>query len=320
MVNQSPAVILLVGPEKLLKEKAINDLRKSLLDDLSGELDYKVLHGRDTSANEILAAVSTIPFFSSKRLVVVKDFEELSKEDTLRVINYIKNPNQYTRLIIDSEEGEMLKLDPSIIRNVKVVKFSEPTDTETSGWISRFISARGKTIEEGAIEILKELQGSDLLNLSQELEKLSTYTGDRKKITISDVENLVGKSVMASAFEIAHAAAEKNTTEAIGIIHQLVTYGKKAHEIIGLLAWHFKILLKIKALSSLGRTEYAITQELRLSKKNARDFFTQSALYSIEDIGSKLEILLEADLGIKRAKYNPSMILEFAVIRLCLGA
>jgi len=318
--NQSSAVILLIGTEKYLKEKAINDLRKSLLDDFSWELDYKILHGEDTSANEILAAVSTIPFFSLKRLVVVKGFEKLSKEDALRVVNYIKNPNQYTCLVIDSDEGEILKFDPSIIRHVKVLKFSKPTDNETSLWISKFVSAKGKSIDEGAIEILRELQGSNLLNLSQELGKLVTYTGDRKKITVSDVENLVGKSVMASAFDIAHAAAQMNTTKAIGIIHELVTYGKRVHEIIGLLAWHFKVLLKIKALSSSGNTEYAMMQELRLPKKNARDFFTQSALYSYEDIASKLEILLEADLGIKRPKYNPSMILEFAVIRLCLRA
>ena len=64
MVNTKPAVILLVGKEKYLKEKAINDLRSSLLDSNCQELDYKVLHGTDTSADEILSSVSTIPFFS----------------------------------------------------------------------------------------------------------------------------------------------------------------------------------------------------------------------------------------------------------------
>lgn len=319
MVTPKSAVYLLVGAEKYLKEKAINDLRSSLLDSSSGELDYKVLHGSDTSAEEIFASVSTIPFFSSKRLVVVKDFEKLPKHDTDRLINYIKNPNQYTCLVIDTLDGSILKDSPSLSRYAKVLRFSEPTETEVSSWISKFVSSNGKTIEEEAVEILKELQGHDLLNLSQELEKLITYAGARKKITVSDVEGLVGKSVISSAFEIAHAAAGMDSSKAVAIVHELVSLGKKPHEIIGLLAWHFKILLKIKALLAAGQTEYSITQNLRLLRKNAGEFFMQSASYSYPDIGSKLEILLEADLSIKRARFSPSLILEFAVIRLCLG-
>lgn len=319
MVTPNPAVYLLIGSERYLKEKAINDLRLSLLDKLSGELDYKVLYGLDTSADEILALVSTIPFFSSKRLVIVKDFERLSKEDTARLVSYIKNPNQYTCLIIDAKDGDMLKDDPSLARYIRVLRFSDPTETEVSSWISRFVASRDRVIEEEAIEILKELKGRDLLNLSQELEKLITYTGTRKKITVSDVESLVGKSVMASAFDIAHASAQMDTAKAIAIVYELVSYGKKPYEIIGLLAWHFKTLLRIKVLLSAGRTEYAIAQDLKVPRKKIPAFLTQSALYSEEDIGSRLEILLEADLGIKRARYSPSMILEFAIIRLCLA-
>jgi len=318
-VSTKPAIILLVGKERYLKEKAINDLRSSFLDNSCQELDYKVLHGTDTSADEILSSVSTIPFFSSKRLVVIKDFDKLSKEDKSRLIKYIKNPNQYTCLIIDSDEGAIVEDDPSLARHLKIMKFLNPTEAEAASWIARFVSSHGKTIEEGAIEILRESHGGDLLSLSQELGKLIAYAGLRDKITSADVENLAGKSVLSSAFDIAHAVAEMDTGRAISIIRELSYHGKRPHEIIGLLSWHFKTLLRIKTLFSLRRTEYAVIQELRLPRKNAQALFTQSALYSYEQIGHKLRTLLEADLGIKRAKYSPSLILEFAVIRLCLA-
>jgi len=318
-VKTIPAVILLVGIDRYLKEKAINELRSSLLDTSCADLDYKVLHGEDASADEILASVSTVPFFSSKRLVVVKNFEKLSGEDTERLISYIKNPTPTTCLALDTNDAAILKDEPSIARYAKVVKFYGLAETEVSSWISRFVSSKGKAIEEEAIEIIKELQGCDLLNLSSELEKLITYTGGRKNIKVSDVEGLVGKSATASAFDIAHAVAKMDTAKAISIVHEISSYGKRPHEIIGLIAWHFKTLLKIKALIQEGRTEYSITEALRLPRKKAGEFFTQSASYSRDDIGAKLEILLEADLSIKRAKYSPSLILEFAVIRLCLG-
>lgn len=322
MVKPTPSknspVFLLIGDEKYLKEKTINELRSSLLDSASGELDYKLLHGGDTSADEILASASTIPFFSSKRLVVVKDFEELPKEDMGRLVAYIKKPIQYTCLVIDTKDGALLKNNPSLGKYARILKFHKPIGTELSSWIARYVSLNRKAIDEDAIEILKELQGQDLLTLSQELEKLIAFAGDKKKISRPDVENLIGKSMMASVFDIARAVASKDISGALDIVNGLVSSGKRPHEIIGIIAWHFKMILKIKALLSKGEEENYVSEILRISRKNEREFFTEAAAWSLEQVASKLELLLEADLNLKRAQYSPSLILEFAVIRLCL--
>ena len=318
MVTISSPVIFLIGNEKYLKEKAINELRSSLLDSSSGELDYKLLHGPDTSADEILNCASTIPFFSSKRLIVVKDFEKLSKEDIPKVISYIKKPHQHACLVLDIKDGDILIKDPALNRCAKVLRFSDLADTELSNWIAKYISSKGKAIEEEAIEILKELQGKDLLNLSQELEKLITFVADRKNITTNDVESLVGKSVLASAFDIADSVSEQNASRAIEIVYELMSAGKKPYEIIGLLCWHFKRILKAKSLLSKGSTESSVAQLLRIPRKNIKDFFAQVRAFSKNQIEKKMSLLLETDLNIKRPRYSTSLIMEFAIIRLCL--
>jgi len=318
MVTINSAVIFLVGDEKYLKEKAVSEIKSALLDSACGELDYKVLHGAETSADEILDCASTIPFFSSKRLVVVKEFQKLSKEDTPRLISYIKNPSKHTCLVFDLEDDDILEKDPSLNKHVKVLKFTDLTDLEISKWITRYLSSKGKGIEEDALEILKELQGGNLLNLSHEVDKLVTFIGSRHEITKDDVEALVGKSFVVSAFDIADAVGSRDTSRAIEIVYELLESGKRPYEIVGLLSWHFKRIVKAKMLLSKGRTEYSVTQDLRISRKNSFAFFTQVQSFSMDDISSKMEMLLEADLGIKRARYSPSMVLEFAVIRLCL--
>ena len=217
----SPSVYLFVGKEKYLKERAINELRSRSLDSSSGELDYKVLHGSDTSADEIINSGKTVPFFSSKRLIVVKDFDRLSKEDISKVAAYIKNPNQHTCLIIDSDDASILKDEPSIARHAKVLRFAPLSDNELSNWIKRYLSMQGKTIEDDALEILKESKGAEILNLSGELDKLMTFIDKRKSVTVDDVESLVGKSVMGSAFDIASAIGDKNASKAISIVHEL---------------------------------------------------------------------------------------------------
>jgi len=319
MVDTSPSVLLFIGTEKYLKERAISELRSRSLDSSSGELDYKVLHGSDTSADEIINSGTTMPFFSSKRLIVVKDFHKLSKPDILKVIAYIKNPNKRTCLIIDSDDASILEGSPSITRYAKVLRFAPLSDNELSNWIEKYLSMRGKTIEDDALEILKESKGTDLLGLSGELDKLMTFIDKRKSVTGDDVESLVGKSVVASAFDIASAVGDRNASKAIGIAHELTSSGKKPHEIVGILGWFFKRVLKAKLLLDMGDTEYSVVQKLRVSRKNAEEFFAHVHSFSVQVLESKMKVLLDADLKIKRPRYSPSLIMEIAVIKLCLG-
>ncbi len=319
MVDTSPSVYLFVGTEKYLKERAISELRFRSLDSSSGELDYKVLHGSDTSADEIINSSSTMPFFSSKRLIVVKDFHKLSKEDASKVIAYIKNPNKYTCLIIDSDDASILEDYPPITKYAKVLRFAPLSDNELSDWIKKYLSMRGKAIEDDALDILKESKGADLLSLSRELDKLMTFIHKRKSVAGDDVERLVGKSVGASAFDIASAIGDKNASKAIRIVHELTSSGKKPYEIIGILSWFFKRVLKAKLLLDTGDTESSVSQKLRVNRRSAEEFFTHVHSFSAQDLESKMKVILDADLNIKRPRYSPSFIMEFAVIRLCLG-
>ena len=318
-INRSPSVFLFTGTEKYLKELAISELRSRLLDSSSGELDYKVLHGSDTSADEIINSGKTMPFFSSKRLIVVKDFDKLSKEDTSKVAAYIKNPNQHTCLIIDSDDASILEDEPSIAGYAKVLRFAPLSDNELSNWIKKYLSMQGKTIEDDALDILKESNGAQILNLSRELDKLMTFIDKRKSVTCDDVESLVGKSAVASAFDIASAIGDRNASKAISIVHELTSSGKKPYEIIGILSWFFKRLLKAKLLLDAGDTESSVSQKLRINRRSAEEFFTQVHSFSALDLESKMKVLLDADLSVKRPRYSPSLIMEFAIIRLCLG-
>lgn len=318
MVTPGPSVFLFIGTEKYLKERAISELRSRSLDSSSGELDYKVLHGSDTSADEIINSAGTMPFFSSKRLVVVKDFDKLSKEDASKVAAYIKNPNQHTCLIIDSGDASILEDSPSIARHAKVFRFAPLSDNELSNWIKRYLSVQGKTIEDEALDILKEYKGAEILSLSGELDKLMTFIDKRKSVTVDDVENLVGKSAISSAFGIASAIGDKNASKAISIVRELTSSGKRPYEIIGILSWFFKRILKAKLLLDAGDTEPLVCQKLRVNRRSAEEFFTHVHSFSAQDLESKMKVLLDADLSIKRPRYNPSLIMEFAIIRLCL--
>lgn len=319
MVSARPSVFLFVGSDTYSKEKAIRKLADSLLDSSSRQLDYKVFRGAHSHAREILDNISTIPFMAPKRLVVVKDFERLPDEDRKRLIEYAKKPSKTSCLVLDSRDDYVPEDFRRASLHAEVKVFGEPTGADLALWIRRFLSENGKKIEPDAVEFLKEARAQNLSQLSNELEKLVAFVGARETIKSADVEVLVGRNLVASAFDLTNAIESNKVDEALKVVADLLTGGKKHFEIIGLLSWHVKRLLRAKTLQLKGGTDTYIANALKVNRKYFGKFFQQVRGLKIDTIRSQMRILLEADLDIKRSKLDPALVLECAVIRLCLG-
>ncbi len=319
MVNSKFPIFLFIGTDTHSKEMAIEELGRSFLDRSGRELNYKVFYGGEVSVRDVLDYVSTVPFISSKRLAVIRDFEKLSQGDKARLVSYIKKPSKSAFLVLESENDSVLREYSDISRYANIRRFGELSDLELESWVKGHLSKKGKSIEVSALAALKELAGEKTSDLFQELEKLITFTGERSRISLADVEEAVGRSLMASAFDITAAIDKKNIDVALEVVSDLAVAGKKPHEVIGILNWYLKRLLRAKTLAAQGETNSGIARILGIGRKYTSDFFKQVKMLDIEKIKSKMEILLEADLDIKRTRFDPRLILEFTVIRLCLG-
>ena len=317
MVRQS--AFLFIGEDGYLKDKAMEDLAASILDGSSKQLDYKVFYGSQADTKDVLDYITTIPFLAPKRVAVIKEFEKLPKEDVSRIVAYLKKPSKSACLILDSKDDSILKEHDTIMHYVNVQRFGAISDYEVFSWIRQFLSNKNKSIKEDALRELKELQGSNLSMLGHELEKLVSFIGDKEVRELKDVEELVGKTLTLSAFDLTAAIEKSRPDEAIDIISGLLLAGKKHYEIIGLLCWHFNRLFKAKTLQSKSEKNPQIADILRINRRYSVNFFKQLEGFSADQLRSKLHILLEADLDIKRTRLDPALVLEFAVIRLCLS-
>jgi len=312
------SAFLFTGNDNYSKDKALEELVSSLLDSSSKELDYRVFYGGDANMSEIIDYVNTIPFLAAKKIVVIKNAEKLSKEDKARLAARIKKGTASTCLVLQSAEDSLSELD-ELARCITVRRFDDLTDHELGSWIKRTLSSRGKSISADAVEVLKELQGQNLLSLNQELEKLAAFVGERGEIGPADVEEVVGKSLTATAFELTRVIEQSKIDDAMRIISDLILSGKKHHEIMGLISWHLRRMMKARIFRDRGESESYIANALRINRRYADEFFSQLNAVDISRIRARMKILLDADLDLKRTKYDPALILEFAVIRLCLA-
>ena len=322
MVNTKPHLFLFTGSDDYSKDKAIRNLRESLLDSSSKELDYKVFSGAETSAREILEYVMTVPFLAKKRFVVLKDFEKLADEDKERIANYAKNPSGSACLVIETKDDSVTRKYPSLARQAAVTRFGALTLTQFQSWIKERLSESyvKKKITPDAVRELFELYGGNLNLAEQELGKLVSFALSRDELTLADINEVAGKDMNASAFDLTDAIDKGDVNEALSIISDLMRSGKKHYEVIGLLCWQMKRLFRAKTMLLKGVSEAGVAGILKINSYYSERFFRQLRTFDVIQIKANMRALLEADLDIKRSKYDPLLALEFCVIKLCLGA
>ena len=324
MVSSRSSVYLFVGDNEYLKEKAIADLKSAILKGSSGDdLDYKVFHGAEVDFREVLDSVATIPFLSAKKLVVIKNIEDLNDENLGRLIACIKKSSKSTVLVLDAKSDSVVSEHVELAGLANVSRFDEMTDAELHRWVKKFVESKTdskKNIEDDAAKELKDLHGKNLLALSGEIEKLIAFTGERSLITLADVEKIAARSAFSSAFDLTRALENNSPDFALSIVSELTATGKKHHEIIGLLCWHLRRILRAKTLQAKGEPDSRVANMLKIGRRYQDNFFKQAKVIGIKEARDKLKILLEADLDIKRSRLDPTLILELVVMKLCLGA
>lgn len=319
MVKTATPIYLFIGDDEYRKDKAIRDLASSLLGGESKDLDYKVFYAGEAEPGEVLDNLKTIPFLSAKRLVVIRNLEKSSADLISSLNSYAEDPLKSTCLILEASGVSTHKDLGGLVKRASVCRFQAMTGSEVAGWIREAFRACDKKIDPEGLNLLRELQGHNLPALAQEIEKLAAFAGDAAEVRLSDVEELVGKSLVSSTFDLADALGSKMTERALTICRELAASGKREYEIIGLLSWHFKRLYRAKTLQSRGRSDNSIAIDLKMSERYRRAFFSQVSGLSIDQIRSGIRTLLEADLDIKRTRLDyahSGLVLEFAIIKL----
>lgn len=320
MVEKIKSVYLLAGGEGFLKQRVLDKIKSAVLSPMTEDLNYNLFYGRDAQGPAIIDCIATLPFMAKKRLVVVKDVDQLPPSHKESLISYCRSPRETTCLVLESGQ---INLEREFYRSIaggggKVMSFRPLSDSEIPGWIrDRVKDLGGKKIAQQAVDILKDNIGNDLRFLSLAIEKLISYVGDRDSITGKDTEAVVGRTVADTAFELIEAIAQKRASNALSILSSLLREGKKASEITGLIGWQLRRIWRAKELLSEGNSKDKIAKELRINRHFLDKFIKQVRAFQAQKLKEDFQILLEADLDIKTGHLREKVILELLIIRLC---
>ena len=98
-MNLLPAY-LINGEDQLKRETVLKRLRSRL--EAMGDLDFNcdTFDGKDALGGDIVAACNTMPFGIDKRLVIVRNADDLKKADSEALVAYLASPADFTVLAL----------------------------------------------------------------------------------------------------------------------------------------------------------------------------------------------------------------------------
>ncbi len=85
------------------------------------------------------------------------------------------------------------------------------------------LGAAQKTMNRAAYQALYEKTGFDLRTFCSNLEKLVSYIGDRREITIADVESVLPRTKIDPIYELTNALADRSPEQALFYLNSILS-------------------------------------------------------------------------------------------------
>lgn len=322
--DQIATIYYLYGDESYLLDRAVEALLKAAAPEGLNDFNYNAFYGKDVQLEQLCSAVETLPFMCKRRVVLVRDSQEMDLKQLEGLADYFDNPSPSTCLILHAMTAQR-SLDgrSSIVKKLKKAAQCFEFNTFQEGEVDQFIqkqaSQRSLRMSEEATAYLIEAVGTSLSELDKALDKLDLFLGPSDKprtVEAATVNEIVAQTKINTVFELTDALGDKKTEEALNILDKMMLNGEAAIMINQMIARHFRILLKLKdpSVRNAGQNERA--KAAGVPSFFLRNYQRHADKFSTPQLHQILTELLATDMALKSSKLSDKTILESLLLKI----
>jgi DNA polymerase-3 subunit delta len=296
----------------------------------------------ETDLAEVLDRARTPSLMAPFQVFFVKGVKTLfgrgSNDDKLEAIEqYCKDPNPDAVIIfvadhisIPADARRMDMQDRDRYQRIRetmgeycaLIELARVEESDAVRWITDYGTTREIRIEADAARELVDALGGDMMMVSNELEKLILYVGEKKRITLGDVETMVLAAKQRSLYELTDAISSKDRVRALEMLDAILTTGEGDEAAIGhlyMLAKTFRQMLVIleRNVRDQRMLWAALWQGFRVPPFAADDIIKQARRYkSKRELTRAIRLVAKTDLALRSNPPGKRLILEKLVLDL----
>jgi DNA polymerase-3 subunit delta len=320
--------LLLLGEERYLRGACRAQLIERFVPEASRTWAVSRYSAERDETQAALEQAQTLPMLSRQQVVFLEDGEAIEKmgeknrdQAVAHLENYLGDPAPFTVMVVEATGlDQRMKLAKLLMEKTLVVEvgLGEDADKRQVAAVSlaRAIGKeQGVEFEKGAAEDLAEFVAADLMRLKTEIDKLSTFAGERKLILRADVSAMVVSEKAATAWELADILASRQSKKALEFLDRLLREGEEPLRILGGIAWMYRKLIEaseVKGAANGWQAARALgmkPEQAELALQNARKIPKARLL-------DGLRALQKADDRLKGGGEDARAVMEFLVTEL----
>jgi DNA polymerase-3 subunit delta len=269
--------------------------------------------------------------FSQYRFVLISEADHMDEEKVEALMEYIQKPSPSTCLVLYGQTiGPWRAYRKEIEKVGKVTEYPRLRGKALAAWVRKRMQEKGKPLSEDAAEYLIEIVGDHLYDIDNALEKVFLSVGEKRRIELSDVEEITTDVKISTVFDLTDAIGHQNLEKALGILEKAMESGaisfKKEQNpskmdpvplLLSMMAKQYWSMLVIKEMSAHHREVGELVKELGTSPWNIKKLADQGKNFSEASLQEGIQKCHQTDLAIKRSRGPKDLLMEKLVIDLC---
>jgi DNA polymerase-3 subunit delta len=320
--------ILLVGADSYLRDLCRKKLVETYVAESTRDWGVRKFSADEDDISAILGQAQTMPMLAPRQVIFVSDTEAWERlgddsRDALvkQISEYLDNPAPFTVLVFEAAAlDQRMRLAKMFAEKTVTVAVELSGDPDQRARLAVPLSIEmarelGAVLEPAAAEELCDILSGELSSIHTELEKLSSYAGERKKITRADIDLLAVSSQKYEVWDLADMLAERKPAEALEFLDNLLRAGEAAPALLGALAWTYRKLLEAQDLPP-GTNGYQLAGRLKMRPDAAERAVLRSRKFPRAQLARGLAALYEADNRLKFGGTSQRAVMEFLVTQL----
>jgi DNA polymerase-3 subunit delta len=337
------AAYVLVGDEVFFRDRCRDALLQHLVTPELRDFSVYDLDLTQTNIAEILDLARTPSLMAPFQVFFIRGVKSLygrgsHQEEFAAIEEYCHNPNPAAVLIfvadhisIPADARRMEMQDKERYERIRetlgeyctVIELARVDEGDGMRWVVEHAAKEAVKVDAEAARELVDALGADMMLVSNELEKLILFVGQKKQITIGDVETMVLAAKQRSLYELTDAISSKDRVRALSVLDALLASEEGEEAAIGhiyMLARTFRQMLVIleKNVRDSRAIWQALWQGFRVPPFAAEDVIRQARRYkSRRELTVALRLLARADLALRSNPASKRLVLEKLVIDLC---
>ena len=338
----APAYLFL-GSESYQRRICREALLRAALGDADRENGVTRYDLNEATLAEVIDDARALSLFAAERVILAANAEavlpkgraaEQSEEEEgaggagADVLGpYLKDPTPGVVLVFDCArfdlEGEdkakserVRKFYAGVRETLELRRFAVE---EAAAEAERLAQKAALAIDADAMALLVESLAADMARIAVEIEKLSLFAGGARSITTEDIGALVPDARATTIFALVGALGRRDRARSLAVLDTLTREGEYLPLALAFLATQFRLALAAKeaALRSPQQIQSHFSRMgVQVWGTRAEQVYQTVSKFSKEQLARAIELVYEADRGLRDARPDDRTIMERFVMAL----